>query len=83
MLATKAVPKRTRRPSVTQVDFVKAWVAGKNLQEISLALGVTVSAVSTRGAKMKKAGVNLPDRESIASTRLNPERVAELNKLCS
>jgi hypothetical protein len=49
------------KPQVTDVDFVKACVNSKTAEAVASATGLKHSTVLSRAAKLRKAGVNLPE----------------------
>lgn len=45
---------------VTDVDFVRAWVASASTDEVATKTELTVASVNARATKLRKNGVNLP-----------------------
>jgi transposase len=52
-----------KKSSVTDVDFVKAAVAGKSVAEVAATLKLTPNAVYTRIKALTAKGVKLPSYE--------------------
>lgn len=67
---------------VADAEFVSAYVASTDCGGVAAKLGVTASAVRSRAAKLRKAGVELPvfDRTPRKKKEI---KVAELNVICS
>jgi len=45
---------------VSDVDFVKACLTSKSIDELATATGLAPASANVRATKLRKAGVNLP-----------------------
>jgi hypothetical protein len=52
--------RRARQSNVSRDDFIKAWNASKNRQEVMQKTGMTYGAVSVRAHKLKGTGALKP-----------------------
>lgn len=64
---------------ITAEKFVRAYVTSANLIEVAEKLGMSVSAVRTRGNYLRLRGVNLPVLHAHRPATLD---AASLNKTC-
>ena len=55
--------------TVDSRDFVRSWMKHDNVKEIADELGLTKSAVSGRGKKMRERGIDLPERNGMSATK--------------
>ena len=53
-------PSKMVKPRVSDIDFVKKYMASKSSAELSTNTGLTIESARSRAAKLRKAGVALP-----------------------
>lgn len=68
------------RKSVTDEEFIRAWLTPGLTRDVAKTLGLTLTYVRFRAWQLRKAGVKLPKRAAGQPKKLGPD-VPGLNRL--